>query len=158
MEYQRVNRSDPERFFMVVKNSYSTAALSNGQWVGWDIVTDQDGVAVTKISGAIRGSVAGCVVQAIAAGDYGLIQVWGYKRDARCVGGSGSVTSKLTVGRPMYISTSAFAVRAMERTSTPLKTDYGKFPVGICIKPLNTAAVTTQLATSAAYMVLIRCL
>ena len=143
---------------MVVRNSYSTAAMSNGQWVGWDIVTDQDGYSITKISGAIRGAVAGCVVQPIAIGEYGLLQVWGYKRDARCTGGSGSVTSKLTVGRPMYISTSAFSVRAMERTSVPLKTDYGKFPVGVCIAPLNTAGKTTSAATSVQYKVLIRCL
>ena len=144
---------------MVVRNSYSTAALSNGQWIGWDIVTDQDGVNVTKVSGAIRNAVAGVVAQPIAIGDYGLIQVWGYKRDVKCTGGSGSVTSKLTIGRPMYFATSGFAAaRAIERITTPLKTDYGKFPVAVCIEPLNTAGKSTSAATSAQYKILLRCL
>ncbi len=161
MEYQRSNRSDPERFFMVVRNSYSTAAMSNGQWVGWDIVTDQDGYSITKISGAIRNSVAGCVAQPIAIGDYGLIQVWGYKRDARCTGGSGSLTSKLTIGAPMYFATSGFSPRALQRTiaTTVLKTLTGFCnPIGICIAPLNTAGKSTSAATSAQYKVLVRCL
>ena len=158
MEFQRVNRSDPERIFMVVRNSYSTAAFTNGQWCGWDIATDQDGVNITKITATVRCAPAGCVVQNIPVGDYGLIQIWGYKADARCLGGCGSVTSKLTVGRPMYFDTSRFCPRAMERTSVPLKLDHGKFPAGICIAPKNTAGKTTSFATSAQYKVLVRCL
>jgi hypothetical protein len=159
MEFQRVDRSDPERIFMTVYQSYSTATVTNGQWVGWDIVTDKNGYAVTKIKGTIRGAVAGVAVQSIAPGEYGLIQAWGYKRDVKCTGGSGSVTSKLTIGRPMYFATSGFAsARAYERTTVPLKTDYGKFPVGVVITALNTAAKNTSAATTAFYSVLIRCL
>ena len=36
MLLQRINRSDPEKIFIVVKNSYSTASLTNGQAVIWD--------------------------------------------------------------------------------------------------------------------------
>lgn len=35
MIYQRVNRSDPEKIFLVVYNSYS-AAVSNGYALQWD--------------------------------------------------------------------------------------------------------------------------
>ena len=45
MEFQRVNRTDPERIFLVVKNSWSTASLAANQWVSWDLITDRDGVA-----------------------------------------------------------------------------------------------------------------
>ena len=62
---------------MVVRNSYSTASLTNGQWCGWDTITDKDGVNVTKISGLIRAAPAGCAVQTITSGSYGLIQVCG---------------------------------------------------------------------------------
>jgi hypothetical protein len=121
-------------------------------------VTDKDGVAVTKPSGAGRSAIAGCMIESVAHQDYGLCQVWGYKADARCLGGSGSVTSKITAGRPLYFATSAFAARAMERTTTPLKADYGKQFVAIGIEPLNTAALATQAGTSGQYEVLIRCL
>ena len=33
MLFQRINRSNPEKVFIVVYNSYSTAALTNGQGV-----------------------------------------------------------------------------------------------------------------------------
>ena len=32
----RINRTDPEKVFIVAFNSWSTAALSNGQAVIWD--------------------------------------------------------------------------------------------------------------------------
>ena len=47
MLFQRVNRSNPEKIFIVAKNSYSTASLTNGQAVIWDWTTDGDGVGVT---------------------------------------------------------------------------------------------------------------
>ncbi len=36
MLFRRVSRSDPEKIFIVVKNSYSTASLANGYVVEWD--------------------------------------------------------------------------------------------------------------------------
>jgi hypothetical protein len=80
MLFQRVNRDDPEKVFIVVKNSY-TVALSNGQAVIWDIVTEKDGVAVerpTAIATNLGIAAAGIVVEAIGINDYGLIQVYGY--------------------------------------------------------------------------------
>lgn len=158
MEFQRVDRSDPERIFMTVYNSYSTASFTNGQWAGWDIATDKNGYSVTKVSGAGRPAIAGVAVQTIASGEYGLVQVWGYKRDARVLGGSGSVTSKASIGHPLYFDTSRFCPRVMERNSAAVKTDWGKFPCGIVIEPLNTAAIATYAATSGQYKTLVRCL
>jgi hypothetical protein len=158
VEYQRVNRTDPERFFVVVRNSYSTAALSNGQWCGWDTVTDQDGVNVTKISGIIRACPAGVAIQTIPAGDYGLIQVWGYKRDARCLGGTGgTAASRLLAGGALKFRTSGFAAHNFAKDSGSLKSHHGKFPAGIFLAFLNTAGLTTNNTTGAA-KVLIRCL
>ena len=48
MLMNRINRTDPEKVFIVVKNSFSTASLSNGQAVIWDYTADADGVGVTK--------------------------------------------------------------------------------------------------------------
>jgi len=87
MLFQRINRSDPEKIFVVTKNSYSTASLSNGQAVMWDYVTDIDGVGVTlatagraKHAGFVA---AGVAAETIAAGSYGLIQVYGYHSAVR---------------------------------------------------------------------------
>ncbi len=86
MLFQRINRSDPEKIFVVAKNSWSTASLTNGQAVVWDYTTDCDGVGVTKppamtISGGFPA--AGIAAETIAAGSYGLIQVYGYHSAGR---------------------------------------------------------------------------
>lgn len=87
MLFQRINRTNPERIFVVVMNSYSTASLTNGQAVRWDWTTDVDGVGVT-IGAATENvsagqDIAGVAAETIAAGDYGLVQVWGYHSAVR---------------------------------------------------------------------------
>lgn len=82
MLFQRVNRSNPEKVFIVAKNSYSSASLTNGQAVIWDWTTDGDGVGVTAATATTNVScgvdVAGVAAETIAAGGYGLLQVYGY--------------------------------------------------------------------------------
>jgi hypothetical protein len=83
MLFQRINRSDPEKIFIIVKNSYSTASLTNGQFVRWDHDTDCDGVGVTVGTEDQGYSAAGVVCETIAADAYGLIQTYGYHNAAR---------------------------------------------------------------------------
>lgn len=80
----RVNRTNPERIFIVAYNSYSAASLTNGQCVRWDYTTDVDGVGVERCTAASDGfPAAGVVAETIAAGAYGLIQVYGYHSAVR---------------------------------------------------------------------------
>ena len=102
--------------------------------------------------------VAGVAVESIAHNDYGKVQVWGYNSAAQCLGGSGSLTSKLTAGQPMKFATSGFAAQAFARNSAALKSAHGKKSVGIVIEPLNTAALATQAGTAGQYEVMITCL
>src|SRR5262245_44989328 len=87
MLFQRINRTSPEKVFVVAFNSYSTAAITNGQAVNWDFITDSDGVGVTiPLARATNAGVAaaGIVASAsIASGDYGLIQVYGFHSAVR---------------------------------------------------------------------------
>ena len=82
MLFQRVNRTNPEKIFLVAKNSYATASLTNGQAVIWDWTTDKDGVGVTLATATENVpcgiDVAGIAAETIASGDYGLLQVYGY--------------------------------------------------------------------------------
>lgn len=158
MEIQRVNRDDPERIFMTFKNSYSTASFTVGQWAAYDLVTDADGVSVTKPAGFNRAGIAGVATGTIAHGSYGLFQVWGYRADARCLGGSDYEASKLSAGQPMHFNTSGFAARAVAHNSAAAKAFYGKKSCGWAIAPANTAAIATQAGTSGQYKVMITCL
>lgn len=106
MLFQRISRSDPERVFIVVKNGYTTASLTNGQPVMWDM-GDADGVSVSIPSAAFkRGhAFAGIASETIAAGEYGLIQVYGY-HSAVIV--DSSTTADIYTGAPLYMSVNAF--------------------------------------------------
>lgn len=89
MLLQRVNRSDPEKIFITVYNSYATASLTNGQACVWDYAADANGVSVTKPTdgtgraGHYGSAFAGIAAQTIAAGSYGLCQVYGYHSAVR---------------------------------------------------------------------------
>jgi hypothetical protein len=157
MMFQRLNETDPERIFMSVKNSYSTATLTVGQWAAFDIVTDKDGVAVTKPAGHNRVSIAGVVIESIAHNAHGKAQVWGWRDDVMCVGGSGSVTSKLTAGAGLKFATSGFNAQCFARNSAALKSKHGKRQIGYVIEPTFTAGRALS-ATAAKFTVMITCL
>lgn len=112
MLLQRVNRSDPEKVFIVVYNSYSTAAITNGQAVQWDFTTDCDGVGVTIPTARATNqglATAGIVAaSSIAAGDYGLLQVYGYHSATRVrtVTSGGVVAAK---GMPLAMNAAGAA-------------------------------------------------
>lgn len=149
MLFQRVNRTDPERVFVVVKNSWSTASLAANQWCAWDVLTDEDGVAVTKADnpGTII-AMAGVAVETIANGDYGLVQTWGYRNGARCSGGSGLNTSKISEGTFLYIKTSGFACHGLHTiASTVTIKPYELNRIGVAMSPANTAAKNTSATT-----------
>ena len=87
MLFQRINRTDPEKVFIVVFNSYSTASFTNGQVACWDWTTDGDGVSVSIPTATLNtpagSDVAGIAAETIAFGSYGLVQVYGYHSAAR---------------------------------------------------------------------------
>lgn len=146
MLFQRINRSDPEKIFMVVMNSYSTAALANGQAVIWDFATDADGVGVTRPTARATNAgvaTAGIASEAIAAGDYGLIQVYGYHSAVRvrtATGGSPAIAA----GRPLAINAagSVFCLESVATGSTSILV----FPVGFALAA--QASWTTKTAAA----------
>jgi len=115
MLFARINRTDPEKVFIVCKNGYSTAALSNGQAVMWDM-GDADGVSVTKPSGTTKGhAFAGVVAETIAIAGYGLVQVYGYHSAVRV---DCSTTAKnIYTGTPVYMRVNAFNLKGAPYTS-----------------------------------------
>ena len=158
MEFQRAQRTDPERIFTVVKNSYSTASLAANQWVAWDAVTDRDGLNVTKIVTDLRHCVAGVIVESIAHGDYGLCQVFGYRNAARVSGGSGLNTSKISEGTFLYVKTSGFAAHGLHTIASTVTIPAWRLDkVGFAFNPTNTAAKATS-ATTWQGKVFVRCL
>lgn len=125
MVFQRINRTDPEKVFVVVFNSYSTAAITVGQVVQWDHQTDIDGVGVTRPTAratAAGFAVAGAVASAsIAAGAYGLVQVYGYHASLRVRTVTGG-TPAVAKGRPLAVNVagSVFCAETFATASTAI--------------------------------------
>lgn len=100
MQFQRVNRSDPEKVFIVARNSSSTSAMTVGQVHSWDYTTDADGVGMTFPTTALLKLPAGIIETAsIASGDYGLVQVYGHNANALVDG-----TTGIGVGVPLKLA------------------------------------------------------
>lgn len=127
MLFQRINRSNPEKVFVIAYNSYATAALSNGQAVVWDYATDADGVSVTRPSARATSAgfaAAGIVADSIAVGAYGLIQVYGYHSAVRVRQDTSSAAANVAAGRPLALNAagSVFCLEPIQTASTVVLT------------------------------------
>lgn len=147
MQWQRINRSDPEKVMVVAYNSYSTAAITNGQFVNWDFITDIDGVGVTMpLARATNAGVAGAGIVAsasIASGAYGLIQVYGYHSSVRVRSVTGG-TPAIAKGTPLFanVAGSVFNLESAATSSISIL----KWPIGFA---LAANASWTTLAKAA---------
>lgn len=132
--FQRISRTAPEKVFVVVYNSYSTAAITVGQGVIWDFATDADGVGVTRPTArATNAGMAACGVVAdasIAAGSYGLVQVYGYHAAVRVRTVTGG-TPAIVAGRPLVINVagSVFCLESVSTASNVILT----YPMGFSL-------------------------
>lgn len=141
MLFKRISRSDPERVFIVCKNGYSTASLTNGQAVMWDL-GDADGVNVTKPGTAFKkmAAFAGIVAETIAAGEYGLLQVYGY-HSAVIV--DSSTTVDIFTGCPLFMSANAFNLEGPYLASATTDEIYVEHRVVGCALEAYTKVGTT---------------
>lgn len=79
MIFQRANRTDPERLFVVVRNNEG-ATINANQTVQWEPASASvDGVRVRDMDTDNVYLFVGIADAAISDGDYGLVQVWGYR-------------------------------------------------------------------------------
>ena len=144
MLFQRVNRSDPEKLFFVCKNTYSTASLTNGQAVMWDYVTDKDGVGVTKATAqdakAAGLVAAGVAAETITAGNYGLIQVYGYHSAVRQRALSGG-TPAITTGVMLALLRTVFCLDSIPSSYASTVKVYARVPCAFALSA--TAGFTT---------------
>ena len=158
MLFQRVNRTDPEKVFIVAKNSWASASLTNGQAVVWDWTTDVDGVGVTKAIATANVSqgtdVAGVATETIPSGSYGLLQVYGYHSAVRVrrLTSTGHVydesTADVAKGTPLVGGVSAaFCLEGI----SPVETAQ-------VLKPCAFAFAASTLFTTATMAVFLKCL
>lgn len=117
MLFKRISRGDPEKIFIIAKNSYATASMTNGQAVMWDYVTDADGVGVTLAAagtgraGHYGTAFAGIAAETIASGEYGLFQVYGYHSAVRVRSNTGG-NPAIAAGTGLTCRTAVFCLES----------------------------------------------
>ena len=144
MLWLRINQSDPERCFISVYNSYSTASLTNGQPVKWDM-NDADGVSVSIPTAGHGLTFAGIVAETIAAGAYGLIQIYGYHSAVlvrTITGGSPAGATNI----PLAMSAAAFCLETLTTATTT--TGVVRFPCAF----LMAAQASSTIKAVAAFI------
>lgn len=125
MQMQRIKRSDPEKWFIVVYNSWSSASLTNGQAVQWDFLNDANGVGVSRPTARATNAgtaVAGIAAETIAAGDYGLLQIYGYHSAVRVRTMTGGAPA-IEAGSPLCLNSagSLFCLENFDTGSTNIQ-------------------------------------
>ena len=84
MLFQRINRSDPEKIFIVVKAEGETVLVDRP--CSFTFTGTDDGLLVEKCDAVHNVTiVAGLADAAIADGNYGLVQVYGFRSSAVCI-------------------------------------------------------------------------
>jgi hypothetical protein len=106
MQIQRINRDDYEKIYIIVKAENALVAGDIVQWSDTASTTYPLGIAVED-SVAGSGRIAGVVVDAMAAGDYGRIQIYGYNTNITTDGAVASADLWLTAGAAVAVGKTA---------------------------------------------------
>jgi len=109
MIIQRINRSNPEKVFIVCRND-SAASIAAGYPAVFKFDATRDGLDIEdcKTGTAVKNHLlAGLVDQAIAVSSYGLVQCYGVRTDA-VIAKSGTATNKnAAIGDALVLYTAA---------------------------------------------------
>lgn len=128
MLFKRISRTSAETVFVVVKN-VSGSTMTAGYSVVWDLSASVDGVRVTRANTATLNAFAGVVDADIANGEYGLIQVYGYRSSA-------------------YITRSTSKVSAAGEALECVNSDWGLMPAATVASPYTAYAFICETVTS----------
>ena len=89
MLFQRINRTDAEKIFIICQN-VSGSTLTSGYSCVFDVSASVDGVRVTQASSTDTSAFAGVADEDIANSGYGRVQVYGYRSSAAIYSSTGS--------------------------------------------------------------------
>ena len=109
MIIQRVNRSNPEKVFVVVRND-SAASIGKGYPVVFIMDGTRDGLDITdaKTGAAAKAHlIAGLLDSALAAGSYGLAQCYGVRTDAPILKCGTATAKNAAIGDALVLHTAA---------------------------------------------------
>ena len=124
MIFQRVNRTDPERVFLVMRNNEG-AAMIKDQTCQLELASASiDGVRIRDMDTANEHSFIGIVDAAIADGAYGLVQVYGYRSTSIILTTNTSITTGVVLvpvaAQDYLVSSATTLVSTANYTRSPI--------------------------------------
>lgn len=109
MIIQRINRTNPEKVFVVVRND-SSASIGKGYPVVYKFDGTRDGLDVEDCKTAAAAKqhlLAGLLDAALAAGSYGLAQCYGVRTDAPILKCGTATNKNAAIGDAFILHTAA---------------------------------------------------
>lgn len=135
MLIQQLNRTDPERVQIVVKNVDGGGSITTGLGVSFPITgASIDGISSVRTTGALARGFIGVATQDIAINGFGLVTAWGYVNSVQISNVGTSIT--ITAGDQLLVSGIAgqfFSVITPQATST----QYYKFVMAATTVPVD---------------------
>lgn len=93
MIIQQLNRTDPERILVNVKNVDGGGSVTTGMGVAMvATAASGDGINTVRSTGALAATFSGVALQDIAINAYGLVTAWGYAASVAISQSVGSYT------------------------------------------------------------------
>lgn len=147
MQIQRVNRTDAEKVYLVIKN-VSGATLTTGMGAAYvggavgEIVSSPDGVQAVAGTLAKADVFCGIAVEDIANNGYGRVQAWGY-----CASVLLSQEADKTIGPSLLVPGNGAGMFTSLATKQALSTSLYKFALA-----LNTTNISGGLNYAQAFV------
>lgn len=144
MLIQQLNKVDPERIQINVKNVDGGGSITTGLGVSFPISgASIDGISAVRTTGALARGFVGVATQDIAINGTGLVTAWGYVNSVQISNVGTSIT--ITAGDQLKVSGIAgqfFSSVAAEATSTQYyKYVYAATTVPVDLSNLNQSFV-----------------
>lgn len=144
MIIQQLNRTDPERIQLVVKNVDGGGSITTGLGVSFPITgASIDGISSVRTTAALARGFIGVAIQDIAINGFGLVTAWGLVNSVQISNVGTSIT--ITAGDQLKVSGIAgqfFSSVAAETTSTQYyKYVYAATTVPVDLSNLNQSFV-----------------
>lgn len=135
MLIQQLNRIDPERVQISIKNVDGSGSITTGQGVAFPISgASIDGISVVKATGTLARGFVGVATQDIAINGYGMATAWGYVNSVQISNVGTSIT--ITAGDQLLAGAVAgtfFSAITAQATST----QYYKFVYAAATIPVD---------------------
>lgn len=134
MIFQRLNRTDPERVFVVMQ---ANEAISSDDCVILETNSDSiDGVKVRAPDTGLQHAFVGVADAAISSGSYGLIQVYGYRSTNRVF------QTNTSQDTGVVLSPTAAAVYLSSFASSNI-------PYGVLLETIASSSVSATISAKA---------